>query len=546
MIIRNGKKELYAKRNGKILGLCYRNAKTTSSPSIPATPGVPVLDFKTYNSIQVVYSLDNEYSKDNSTWQDSPLFESLLAETEYNIYQRVKATETTSDSLSSLPLSVTTEEAPVMMTNILGTDGNMNDVTTVDSKPDGWVYSTANAVSCVENEVVFIATAINGYIRKRPTLVVGHKYYGCAYLKSNTASSRVEFASDYSAHSGGGDYEFLGALATCSATSNQLAIKDTRSSAWDNLTAKLAFLFDLTDIFGAGNEPTKTQMNDWMSYWVGVNGYAESVPYGTPPVEPPTYGEPWAVEYTKPDATNTGYGETVLTADSGIIALNTSNAVYEGKNLSGYVTVGANADNLTIRNCKITPPDGSYYGVQIFSGTNITIENCEIDMSACLSTGSAAIVGNKYIAKKCHIHDCGADGIKLGNDVTVEDCFIERLGRRVGAHADGMQLSGGSNVVIHRNNIHMPSGVEGFIATSNFMIKPDSADIDNVLIEYNWLNGGGYTVYVTDATNYESTDAIVRNNRFGRDYNYGVKQLTASAGVGWTNNVWVDTNILIP
>ena len=39
------------------------------------------------------------------------------------------------------------------------------------------------------------------------------------------------------------------------------------------------------------------------------------------------------------------------------------------------------------------------------------------------------------------------------------------------------------------------------------------------------------------------TNCVVRNNLFGRDYNFGVKRV--GSGTTWTNNRWWDTNELL-
>ena len=81
--------------------------------------------------------------------------------------------------------------------------------------------------------------------------------------------------------------------------------------------------------------------------------------------------------------------------------------------------------------------------------------------------------------------------------------------------------------------------------TSNaaLFINPYNGDqkLNNLLIEGNWLNGGNYTIYVLG----NSTNVVIRNNFFGRNYRYGVKSIYAP-NVVWENNRWMDDNTLIP
>ena len=78
-----------------------------------AQPPVPTLDTKTYNSITLVGTAGHEYSKDNgSTWQSSPIFTGLNANTGYNLVQRALETADTYLSIASAPLVVTTDVMP--------------------------------------------------------------------------------------------------------------------------------------------------------------------------------------------------------------------------------------------------------------------------------------------------------------------------------------------------------------------------------------------------------------------------------------------------
>ncbi len=127
-----------------------------------------------------------------------------------------------------------------------------------------------------------------------------------------------------------------------------------------------------------------------------------------------------------------------------------------------------------------------------------------------------------------------------GGPTLVEYSFIEKLGTKDGSHADGNQTRGGSNITFRYNNIWMPSP-----GTSNYPGSPYKSNaaamhccgISDLVYEYNWLNGGNYTVYCQ--TSGENVSGIrVRNNLFGRDYNFGVKSGTCDE---WSGNRWKDT-----
>ena len=112
-------------------------------------------------------------------------------------------------------------------------------------------------------------------------------------------------------------------------------------------------------------------------------------------------------------------------------------------------------------------------------------------------------------------------------------------------HTDGMQDLGHSedwtlrcsriDAVPHPNYLHD--------VTSALLIKTDFGPIDNVTLEGNYFNGGAYTVYsVGRGTGYPApTNVTIRNNAFGRDYAFGVTDVSESNPV-WINNYWADTN----
>lgn len=535
---------------------CYRNGvlySFDSLPDIPDTPDPPVLVKVTYSTIEVVFNELYEYSLDGVNWQDGAIFNGIFnnlePETTYFVYQRVMATLTTQASDTSLPLEATTEEAPIMMTNLIYASGNMVDVDN-NNLADGWTYSTMSGIDVVNNEAIIKATAQNGLIRIR-NFVTGRVYFGCGMLKADSTSVRLSLVSATSAHSGDGEYEFKGRLATATGTTNNFAIQDTRSSGWTNINFKLAYLFDITTDFEGETMPTEEQLQEWMEYYISSNPYSQYVPFGTIPEEPLEYGEAWAESWPELTAEDVGVANaSLLVPQTGTITINNSNTTIENVDLTGRIVIGNNAENITIRNCKITPVSGSYYGIQIYSGTNILVEDVEIDLSNCLSTSSAGIIGSNWTARRVYTHESGSDGYKAVNNCLLESCYTDRLGMRTGAHADGLQISAGSGLTIRGCTFEMPTGVPGFISTSNLMLKSDSGDITDITVEYNYFNGGGYTIYITEGTaGYTISDVDASNNRFGRDYAFGILAVGSNVTTSeytWDNNTFKDTNVIIP
>jgi polygalacturonase len=113
-----------------------------------------------------------------------------------------------------------------------------------------------------------------------------------------------------------------------------------------------------------------------------------------------------------------------------------------------------------------------------------------------------------------------------------------------GSHADGVQISAGANIVIRGNFFDMPVKVDGTNSNAAIFAKEDFGQIDNVLIERNWMNGGNYTLFITTKDGDPCTNVVVRDNLFGRDYRYGAKTIKGDTNI-WENNRWWDTLTLI-
>ncbi|PKP19524.1 MAG: hypothetical protein CVU04_05770 [Bacteroidetes bacterium HGW-Bacteroidetes-20] len=237
----------------------------------------------------------------------------------------------------------------------------------------------------------------------------------------------------------------------------------------------------------------------------------------------------------KPDATNTG-PTTTLSNYTGPMTIIENNTIIENVIITGSLRI--EADNVRLANFKIDA-NKAPYGISIEDGhKGIRIEDGEI-----YNMASAAILGMGFHAKRLNIHDSDGDGIKAqgsGGEVIVELCFIHKLGKGEGAHADGNQTRGGANIAFRYNNIYMP--VPGSAEFPGAPYKSNAAfilqlEISNFIIEHNWLDGGNYTIY-------SHQGAYVRNNKFGRNYLYGITVDGPSAQ--WSGNVWQDTGLPCP
>ena len=144
--------------------------------------------------------------------------------------------------------------------------------------------------------------------------------------------------------------------------------------------------------------------------------------------------------------------------------------------------------------------------------------------------------------------------IKAADYSTLEACWIHHIGKKVGAHADGNHTRVGSNIMIRGNNFDLPIDIGApYKSAACGMNQASLGDVDNMVMDGNWLNGGGYTVYFENIKPY-SQDYWVRNcqltnNYFGRDYRFGplrvagqVTNLTVDGNVWEDTGEWMDIN----
>jgi hypothetical protein len=258
---------------------------------------------------------------------------------------------------------------------------------------------------------------------------------------------------------------------------------------------------------------------------------------GTPETSPPRTG--------KPSAANTGVpaGTQLRAADERVVI--DDGAVLDGLDFDGPVTVIA--DDVTIRNSRIRTPGAGKgeFAIELKeSNRGLRVIDSEID---CGGVGGAEFgIGNaNYTATRVSIHGCVHDAQVGGDAVVVEQSYLWDLvdGAQGGGHIDGIQVTGGRGVRIAGNTIENQN-----VQTAAVKIASDQRPVRDVIVDGNWLSGGGYTIYVNEADGGPVRDVAVRNNRFLRSptggfFPNGGKHGLASITVDIeaSGNVWDDT-----
>lgn len=244
----------------------------------------------------------------------------------------------------------------------------------------------------------------------------------------------------------------------------------------------------------------------------------------------------------KPDDTTTGPNNIYVKnkaslQPSGWITVTEPGTVIENVDITGGVNV--KADNVTIRNFKLKGT--SYFGIRAdFGAKNLVIEDGEIT-----DAQSAGVYGSNFTARRLNIHNMGNDAYKPFRNVVIEAGYAHHLGYISDSHADGVQMVVGGKVVARGNNFDMNVYTQpGFHNSQVFIIQPQNGPIDDVLIEKNWINGGGTSIQLRDKGNGPPTNVRILNNYFGRDYRFGPWIVQGSTNVRMCN-VWEDTGELL-
>jgi hypothetical protein len=251
----------------------------------------------------------------------------------------------------------------------------------------------------------------------------------------------------------------------------------------------------------------------------------------------------------KPAAGNTGViAGTTLTVLNGDQTLATDNAVVANADIRGYVRI--TGKNVTIRNSIVRGGAARCSAAVIQVEGSAVIEDVEIapaSPNACLDGVWAAAT----TLSRVNIHGT-VDGVKAGNDVTVQDSWIHDLTYfRTGAPGGGETLNDavdtrGKRRITLRHNVLFP----GDNANAAYQVTQEGGASGDIRVENNWLDGGHCVLNFAHRGGGPTPmgGIAVVNNRFGRHSMFVCPillstQTNLSANSG---NVWDDTGAAIP
>ena len=134
-----------------------------------------------------------------------------------------------------------------------------------ENEPLGFAYSNATDISLIDGVFSFTPTKRGGGFLKdnTGTSVIGNKYYYFAYVKTSVPNVNLTSYQPYTTttHNGNGTWQFLSHVNTKNGTSDVVRIETNNDSVFGEIQVDYMGAINLTATFGAGNEPTKEQMD---------------------------------------------------------------------------------------------------------------------------------------------------------------------------------------------------------------------------------------------------------------------------------------------
>ncbi|MEZ0447907.1 DUF4082 domain-containing protein [Cellulomonas sp. ICMP 17802] len=244
-----------------------------------------------------------------------------------------------------------------------------------------------------------------------------------------------------------------------------------------------------------------------------------------------------------PSASTTGVPAGVaLTPYTGPSRITQPGTVIDGKLITTTLVIAPGADNVTIRNSKIKA-EGFWLILNDGGAKNLQIVDSEFDGMGNTANDSA-VGGHNFTMTRVNIHGT-VDGLKVGDNVTVQDTYIHDLVVTADSHNDGIQSLGSDDTKILHNTIIVGEG-----ATSAIILSTGSADsMRRVTISGNLVGGGSYAIY---GGYQRGTDDLAKVSDISISGNYfttvihpqsgafGPMTSVDSPAVTVTNNYWYD------
>lgn len=215
-------------------------------------------------------------------------------------------------------------------------------------------------------------------------------------------------------------------------------------------------------------------------------------------------------------ATNVPYPNDTFNSAGTVFTIRTPGASYRGFQFNAFVEVRARA--VTFSDClfrgSTTPPPTSVALLTVRDDrpANGAFPTAQVDSSTFEPANPTPFIdgvrGSNLLLRKVeitrtvdgvHIYGSTARNDPGAGNVIITQSWIHDLTRFPsdgshpdGSHNDGVQIVGGSNIVINESRI------DGEIYNAGVMITEDRNNVSNVVLANNWMAGGGCTINVFD------------------------------------------------
>ncbi len=212
-----------------------------------------------------------------------------------------------------------------------------------------------------------------------------------------------------------------------------------------------------------------------------------------------------------------GVPEGVRLTPSRGVDVREDGAVLEGLDIDGCVRVFA--DDVTILNTRIRCDDRKRkLVVQVVDDAEgLVIEASEVSGEDVVEVG---VGWGRYTLRHVDIHSVN-DGARFGSHVTIEDSWIHDMSRQGDLHADALQTTSGSRIVIRRNVLDPTDTETGDLNNAGLMMGSElgAKAVRDVVVEGNTFDGGNYSLNIRGDITAEGV--VIRNNTFGSSARYG-------------------------
>ncbi|MFZ4516482.1 MAG: right-handed parallel beta-helix repeat-containing protein [Acidimicrobiia bacterium] len=205
------------------------------------------------------------------------------------------------------------------------------------------------------------------------------------------------------------------------------------------------------------------------------------------------------------------------------VEVRTAGTVIHDVRIEGSVDVYA--PNVTIRRVRITC--GAYWCIRQHEGASgLLVEDADIGPEQTRSEADG-IWAESFTGRRLNIHNV-SDGIKAWSHVYVAESHIHALSMGVSDHSDGVQVQGGSDIVLERNDIEAGTNAAVFLSS-------DQSAVTDVVIRDNRLSNGTFTMLVRTGPYGPPRRVQVERNRFAGRAKYG--PFSSDIGVAMVGNV---------